>query len=132
MMSDEKLHGEMQSALTGLEGPTAAAAAAAVAKKHGYDCTPGEVEEGYNISRKLEQGGGDKGDLSDKELEAVAGGGFSFVGGITGIANGMRVGTTGLTGGPISIPGTGNLAGFIGGVTGATGGGSLQEAASGK
>ncbi len=74
VITDETLRGEMQKAVSGLDGPAAAEAAASVAKKHGYECTPTEVEEGYKIALKLEQGGAANDELSELELEAVAGG----------------------------------------------------------
>jgi hypothetical protein len=74
-LSDEKLRNELLADVKGKTAANAAVAAAAFAKRHGFDATPAEVEKGYNIALKLKKGG--EGELSDDELALVSGGGGS-------------------------------------------------------
>lgn len=73
VLSDEKLRRELVAEIEGKKGPEAAQAAAAFAQRHGFDCTPDEVEKSYDALLKLQKGAAD-GELSDAELAAVAGG----------------------------------------------------------
>jgi predicted ribosomally synthesized peptide with nif11-like leader len=73
VMGDEKLRSELASAVKDKNSDEAANSAAALATRHGYPCTPDEVKDGYQAYM---QGGltGTGGELSDAQLEAVAGG----------------------------------------------------------
>jgi hypothetical protein len=73
-MSDEKLRAELLSAVEGMNSEDAARAAAAVATRHGYHCTPEQVKEGYLAYIDANKAGSG-GELSDAQLAAVAGGG---------------------------------------------------------
>jgi predicted ribosomally synthesized peptide with nif11-like leader len=72
-MTDDKLRSELENAVKGKSPDEAANAAAAIANRHGFQCTPAEVKEGYQayMSGNITDAGGQ---LSDTQLEAVAGG----------------------------------------------------------
>jgi hypothetical protein len=72
-ISDEKLRTELMAEVKGKTNAEAAIAAAAFAKRHGFEATPAEVEQGYKIYQKLRKGG--EGELSEEELALVSGGG---------------------------------------------------------
>jgi hypothetical protein len=71
-LSDENLRTELLADVKGKTPSEAAIAAAAFAKRHGFDATSEEVTKGYNILLKLAKGG--DGGLSDEELSLVSGG----------------------------------------------------------
>ena len=73
VMGDEKLRSELESAVKNKNADEAAKAAAALATSRGYPCTPDEVKDGYQAYMQGDLTG-NAGELSDAQLEAVAGG----------------------------------------------------------
>jgi hypothetical protein len=74
-MSDAAINKEVLDAVGTRQGMEAATAAAAVATRHGFPCTADEVAQGYEEAMKASQGSADaNGNLSDADLEAIAGG----------------------------------------------------------
>lgn len=87
LTTDETLRDELAAQLRGKNIDEAAEIGAAFAKRHGYDATPEEVTEVYTafVETGSLPGGGE---LSDAELEAVAGGpGGSKGGSVSSVKN---------------------------------------------
>jgi hypothetical protein len=74
VMQDDRLRKELETAVAGKDLDQAAAAASAVAVQHGYATTPTEVKDGYQVFLNMNKPD-PSGELSDAQLEAVAGGG---------------------------------------------------------
>jgi predicted ribosomally synthesized peptide with nif11-like leader len=71
-MDDPELRNELMAAVKDKSPDEAATAAAAVATRHGCQVTPAEVKQGYQTYLQMSTPAG--GELSDAQLEAVAGG----------------------------------------------------------
>jgi hypothetical protein len=73
-IADEALSKELVDTVGAKQGTEAAAAAAQVATRHGYPCTAEEVAEGYEQAMKADGVNAPAGEISDDDLEAIAGG----------------------------------------------------------
>jgi hypothetical protein len=73
-MADETITKELLDTVGTKQGTEAAAAAAQVATRHGYACTAEEVAQGYEQAMKADGVNAPEGEISDGDLEAVAGG----------------------------------------------------------
>jgi predicted ribosomally synthesized peptide with nif11-like leader len=71
--TDESIDTKLQQAIGNQEGPAACETVASFGKERGYDFTPEEVAEFRKTILSYNQGQ-ESGELSESELEAVAGG----------------------------------------------------------